>query len=98
MTITAGSWRFGEYISWMLWINSGFFSLGSMAAEIINPERTYVIATALLIPLVIVFNALPQAIAMSLVSDQSRFEAGLFGSLAGNLAGTCGRHSLIVFL
>lgn len=82
----------------MLWINSGFFSLGSMAAEIINPERTYVIATALLVPLVIVFNALPQAIAMSLVSDQSRFEAGLFGSLAGNLAGTCGRHSLIAFL
>jgi hypothetical protein len=88
VTITAGSWRFGEYISWMLWINSGFFSLGSMADEIVDPKRTYVIATALLIPLVIIFNALPQAIAMSLESDQSKFEPGLFGTLAGKMAGT----------
>ena len=84
----AGSWRFGEYISWMLWINSGFFSLGSMAAEIVSPQRTYVMATALLVPLVIIFNALPQAIAMSLEGDQSKFEAGLFGDLAGKMAGT----------
>jgi hypothetical protein len=31
-----------------------------MADEIINPKRTYVLATSMLIPLVIVFNALPQ--------------------------------------
>jgi hypothetical protein len=83
----AGSWRFGEFISWMLWINSGFFSLGSMADEIVDPKRTYVMATALLVPLVVVFNAVPQAIAMSLESDQAKFQAGLFGTLAGDLAG-----------
>jgi hypothetical protein len=86
--IAAGSWRIGEYISWMLWINHGFIHLGSMADEIVNPKRTYLIASALLIPIVIIFNALPQAIAMSLESDQSKFEAGLFGTLAGKVAGS----------
>jgi len=38
-------------ISWMLWLYSGFFSLGSLAGEVENPKKTFPKLVSVLIPM-----------------------------------------------
>ena len=40
--VTAGAVEPGALLSWVIWLYSGFTSLGSMAGEVAEPELTYV--------------------------------------------------------
>ena len=53
-------------VSWILWLYCGFFSLGTMAGELEDPRRTFIISIAILFPAVLILNTLPLAVALGL--------------------------------
>ena len=87
LTVTTGDVDLALLISWAVWLYSGFSSLGAMAGEVHNPQRTYPTVVALLVPLVTLLNLLPFAVALSIDPDTSHYQAGYFATLAGDLAG-----------
>ena len=58
-----------------------------MAGEVENPKYTYPAVVAFLLPLVIALNVMPFAVALSLDPDTEHYDAGYFGTLAGQLSG-----------
>lgn len=75
------------FISWLLWLYSGFFSLGSLAGEVEKPTYTFPRVVAVLVPVVILFNVTPLAISTSLDQDWGKYKAGHFTNLAERIAG-----------
>mmetsp|Transcript_25278 Transcript_25278/g.69638 ORF Transcript_25278/g.69638 Transcript_25278/m.69638 type:complete len:425 (+) Transcript_25278:662-1936(+) len=75
-------------VSWILWLYCGFFSLGTLAGELDNPRRTFLVSIAILFPAVLLLNTLPLAVALSLDDVPSHYTAGYFNVLARRLAGT----------
>lgn len=73
--------------SWVLWLYSGFFSLGSLAGEVDNPRRVYPIVTLSLIPTVALFCIAPLAVSVSIDSNRTHYHAGHFDSIATSLVG-----------
>ena len=61
----SGSWSDNKpiqwelLISWMLWLNSGYLGLGSLAAGVDNPKRTFPLIVLTLIPFVLCVILLP---------------------------------------
>jgi amino acid transporter len=78
---------FSQLIPWTLWLYSGFFSLGAIAGDVHQPKRTFPIVIAMLLPLVMLLNTIPLAIALSVDGDLSNYSAGYFNQIAGMLAG-----------
>eukprot|EP00048_Salpingoeca_helianthica_P000768 m.43866 g.43866 ORF g.43866 m.43866 type:complete len:541 (+) comp10840_c0_seq2:235-1857(+) len=74
-------------VSWLLWLYSGFFSLGSLAGEVDRPTYTFPRVIMILVPCVILFNVTPLAISISLDDDWNNYEAGHFTTLASQIAG-----------
>ena len=74
-------------VSWILWLYCGFFSLGTLAGELEQPRRTFVISIAVLFPAVLILNTLPLAVALGLDDAPEHYSAGYFNVLAGRLAG-----------
>ena len=74
-------------VSWILWLYCGFFSLGTMAGELEDPRRTFIISIAILFPAVLILNTLPLAVALGLDDRAEHYNAGYFNVLAGRLAG-----------
>jgi amino acid transporter len=48
-------------VSWILWLYCGFFSLGTLAGELEQPRRTFLVSIAILFPTVLILNTLPLA-------------------------------------
>lgn len=74
-------------VAWSLWNYSGFSSLGAMAGEVAQPQKTYPTVMLLLFPFVVALNVLPVLISFSLDPSPHDVQAGYFGTLAGQLAG-----------
>lgn len=74
-------------VSWVLWLYCGFFSLGSLAGDLIEPRRTFLIALGVLFPAVLLLNSVPLAVSLSIDPDPSNYEAGHFNVVAEQLAG-----------
>ena len=74
-------------LSWTLWLYSGFSWLGCLAGEVQSPRRTYLLATAVLLPLVTALNLLPLMVSLSLDPEPSHYSAGYFRVLAVKLLG-----------
>eukprot|EP00040_Diaphanoeca_grandis_P021267 m.113253 g.113253 ORF g.113253 m.113253 type:complete len:524 (-) comp28258_c0_seq1:51-1622(-) len=74
-------------VSWVLWLSSGFFSLGCLAGEVHNPSRTYPLVIVIIIPLVALLNIWPLAVSLSMDQDRFNYEAGHFDELASQLLG-----------
>ena len=74
-------------VSWTLWLYCGFFSLGTLAGELENPRRTFIIAIAILFPTVLLLNTLPLAVALGTDDRLEHYTAGYFNVLAGRLGG-----------
>jgi len=74
-------------LSWVLWLYSGFAWLGNLAGEVEAPQRTYVAAMAVLLPLVSTLNLLPFLVSLSIDADTSHYSAGYFEELARVVAG-----------
>lgn len=74
-------------VSWILWLYCGFFSLGTLAGELENPRRTFLVSIGILFPTVLILNTLPLAVALSVDPVSEHYSAGYFNVLAGRLAG-----------
>ena len=83
-------------LSWVIWLYSGFSSLGTIAGECDKPHVTYARTIAILFPLVIALNTLPFAVALSLDPDVSHYEAGYFAQLAGEQVGPWLRLGFVI--
>ncbi|KAJ1639745.1 amino acid permease-domain-containing protein [Pavlovales sp. CCMP2436] len=69
-------------LSWVIWLYSGFSSLGTIAGECDKPHVTYVRTIAILFPLVIALNTLPFMVALSIDPDVTNYKEvdGTFAS------------------
>ena len=85
--VSSGETDWPLLLSWMLWLYSGFFSLGSLAGQVERPQRTYTRVTALLIPTVTLLNAIPLLVSLSVDDDRSHYTPGHFNDLAGVVGG-----------
>ena len=83
-------------IPWVLWLYSGFFSLGAIAGDVDRPKRTFSIVIAMLLPLVTLLNTVPLAIALSEDPVLSNYDPGHFNNIAGNMAGSWLSYMFIV--
>eukprot|EP00301_Raphidiophrys_heterophryoidea_P004289 c11875_g2_i1.p1 GENE.c11875_g2_i1~~c11875_g2_i1.p1 ORF type:complete len:556 (-),score=67.78 c11875_g2_i1:92-1759(-) len=79
-------------MSYVLWMFSGFFSLGSIAGEVKTPRRSYSIAVAILLPLVFALNTLCLLTSISIDSNRDNFQPGHFDLLAEKILGNWMKH------
>ena len=86
-TVASGEADWPLLLSWMLWLYSGFFSLGSLAGQVREPQTTYQRVTAVLIPVVTVLNVVPLLVSLSLDDERTHYTPGHFNTLAGVLGG-----------
>jgi len=84
---TEGDIDLALLLSWVMWLYSGFSWLGNLAGEVRAPQRTYLQAIGVLLPLVIVLNTLPFLVSLSLDSDTHHYSAGYFQELARQMSG-----------
>eukprot|EP00049_Salpingoeca_infusionum_P006621 m.109271 g.109271 ORF g.109271 m.109271 type:complete len:645 (-) comp13372_c0_seq1:334-2268(-) len=82
-----GNVAWSVMLAWVLWLYSGFLSVGSLAAEVVEPEKNIPRVSLVMIPFVIIFNVWPLATAISQDSDLTHYSAGYLALLAGDLAG-----------
>lgn len=68
-------------LSWMLWVFSGFVSLGALASEV-KDARTYIWAIAILIPVVLAMNTMPFVVSLSADATRANYDAGHFATVA----------------
>ena len=76
-------------LSFVFWLDSGFYSLADIAGEVDKPGRVLPLACAILQPLNMLVNLLPLAVALCLDSDASHYAAstGYFSALAVRVGG-----------
>eukprot|EP00299_Pterocystis_sp_00344_P016846 c8452_g1_i1.p1 GENE.c8452_g1_i1~~c8452_g1_i1.p1 ORF type:complete len:316 (+),score=58.11 c8452_g1_i1:105-1052(+) len=83
-----GGTNWDMLLTWVLWLYSGTFNMGSIAGEVENPQRTYLIASLLLLVLDIIFiNFLPLWLSLSVDAERKNYTSGHFAVLGGELAG-----------
>eukprot|EP00039_Didymoeca_costata_P006039 m.86992 g.86992 ORF g.86992 m.86992 type:complete len:500 (-) comp13082_c0_seq1:101-1600(-) len=69
-------------LSWVLWLNSGTIALGSLAAEIVEPEKTMPKVMWILIPFVLFINVSPLAVSWGMDKNNTHYQPGYFNVLA----------------
>lgn len=57
-------------VAFMIWLNSGFLSLGALAGDVVNPRRTFTLTVAVLIPFVVLINSAPLMVGLSIDSTR----------------------------
>ena len=65
----------------------GFFLVGTLAGEVATPQRSFKIAFAVLIPMLLLDYAMPLALTLSIDQNLNHFDPGLFAHVAGEVAG-----------
>ena len=68
-------------LSYVMWLYSGFISLGSLAGELEDPVKAYWTALLILVPVVVVLNCMPLIISMTLDHDRNNFQPGALRSV-----------------
>mmetsp|Transcript_21909 Transcript_21909/g.47662 ORF Transcript_21909/g.47662 Transcript_21909/m.47662 type:complete len:284 (-) Transcript_21909:131-982(-) len=71
----------------MIWLYSGFFSLGSFAGQVQRPQSTYLRGTVILLFISVLLNVLPVLAAISMDSTRANFDEGHFAVLGGRRLG-----------
>ena len=74
-------------LSWLLWLYSGYLSLGTLAGCVDNPQRTFPLVIAMIMPFSILLNMVPFWVALSMDADTSHYEDGYFSELAKVVGG-----------
>ena len=73
-------------MSWQLWLSSGYVGIGSLAAGVDNPKRTFPLVVAALIPFAYFVVISPFLVSLSLDNNIDNYDAGYFSTLAKNVA------------
>ena len=68
-----------------LW--AGFFNIGTLAGQVMDPQRVFPRALLLLIPAIFLQTTIPMALALSVDPDLSNYEPGNFTAIARSVAG-----------
>jgi len=87
VTEDAGGLDEAMLLSWIIWLFSGFSSLGALAGEIKEPSKSYPIVIVILVPLVTLFIVMPLMVSLSIDSSRENYEPGHFDTLATQLCG-----------
>jgi amino acid transporter len=74
-------------ISWCIWLSSGFLGLGSLAAGVASPKRTFTMLLLVLVPVVMLVYVSPLLIALNVSEDLTLYTAGYFTDVARVAAG-----------
>jgi len=82
-------------ISWVLWLYSGFASLGVITGQLKHPRKTLLQGIAILMPMCIVLNTVPLAISLGLDDDRGHYAAGHFNDVAHQLGGEALQFSFV---
>eukprot|EP00299_Pterocystis_sp_00344_P018941 c9434_g1_i2.p1 GENE.c9434_g1_i2~~c9434_g1_i2.p1 ORF type:complete len:470 (+),score=65.89 c9434_g1_i2:380-1789(+) len=89
----ATNWN--DMLTWVLWLYSGVLNMSSVAREVKNPERSYLLACGALLTMDVIFvNFTPLWVSLSIDDNRSDYHSGHFGQIAGQIAG----HWLTYFL
>ena len=78
---------FGVGLALGLWLYSGYEQVSSLAEEVENPQRSYPIALALVIPLSIATYFLPTMFSLAALGDWQKWHTGYFYDAAALIGG-----------
>lgn len=91
-----GDTDWGLLLSWIMWLSSGFMSLGALAGEVTDPKRSFTITLAILLPLTTLLNIVPLAFCLWVEQDQDMYNPGFFADLAERIAGQWLSYAIVV--
>ena len=83
-------------VSWIIWLYSGFVSLGILAGEVQNPQKTFLGAVIVLVPLTISLNIIPVLVSLGIDPDTSNYDVGYFEDLAAKECGEWLRYGFVI--
>jgi len=78
---------FGAGLALGLWLYSGYEQVSSVAEEVENPQRSYPIALAIVIPLSIATYFLPTMFSLAALGDWQKWHTGYFSAAAALIGG-----------
>src|SRR5258706_11603201 len=78
---------FGVGLALGLWLYSGYEQVSSVAEEVANPQRSYPIALAVVIPLSIATYFLPTMFSLAALGDWEELHTGYFSHAARLIGG-----------
>jgi len=78
---------FGVGLALGIWLYSGYEQLSTVAEEVENPQRTYPLALAWVIPLSIATYFVPTACALAALGDWQKWNTGYFSEAARLIGG-----------
>ncbi len=78
---------FGVGLALVVWSYSGYEQLSTVAEEVENPQRTYPLALALVVPLSIASYFLPMFAALAALGDWQQWKDGYFSTAALHIGG-----------
>jgi amino acid transporter len=78
---------FGAGLALGLWLYSGYEQVSSVAEEVENPQRSYPIALAVVIPLSIATYFLPTMLSLAALGDWQKWHTGYFSDAAALIGG-----------
>lgn len=76
--------QFAVFISTLCWNQQGWSSMGNVAGEVKNPQRSFPVGTAAAVAMVAVNYLYPVAVGVAQAPDTSQWDTGYFVTLAQN--------------
>ena len=84
---------FGVGLAVGLWLYSGYEQLSTVAEEVENPQRSYPVALALVVPLSMAAYFLPALAGLASAGQWQRWKSGFFSDAAAMIGGTFHGHA-----
>ena len=78
---------FGVGLALGLWLYSGYEQLSTVAEEVENPQRTYPLALALVVPLSIAAYFVPALVGLASAGEWQNWHSGYFSDVARSIGG-----------
>ena len=83
-------------VSWTIWLNSGYLGIGSLAAGVENPARSFPLLVGTLCPFIFAVYISPFLISLCVDDDPANYESGHFSRIAEQVAGVWLRHVMTI--
>ena len=84
---------FGVGLAIGLWLYSGYEQLSTVAEEVENPQRSYPLALALVVPLSVAAYFLPALAGLASAGQWEKWKSGFFSDAAAMIGGTFHGHA-----
>ena len=94
--IQPGETQWKLLVSWTIWLNSGYLGIGSLAAGVENPGRSFPLLVGTLCPFIFAVYISPFLISLCVDDDPANYESGHFSRIAEQVAGVWLRHFMTI--